>query len=82
MLHANSEFPQISWINHTVVSHCIFFYGDKLRQIGATMSRGARDESVYSHLSHICAVISLKSMKYKECDNLFRISRVEYGIHE
>ena len=33
-------------------------------------------------LSHICAVITLKSMKYKGCDNLFRISRVEYGIHE
>ena len=34
------------------------------------------------YLSHICAVITLKSMKYKGCDNLFRISRVEYGIHE
>ena len=33
------------------------------------------------NLSHICAVITLKSMKYKGCDNLFRISRVEYGIH-
>ena len=36
----------------------------------------------YSILSHICAVITSKSMKYKGCDNLFRISRVEYGIHE
>ena len=80
-IHSCVAFTSILAVNHhLMLTKCmsVQYYASVLY----IFTRKIKHNSPNSHLSHICAVITLKSMKYKGCDNLFRISRVEYGIHE